>query len=175
MTVKKSFIITFSFIFVFLIFTGINKANEGAASMISEASKKEAITKLIEKYGDTHKANIEKGVNQAASLWRKEDGSEKDFMNFCMNNYLADKKLREKTFKRFETNFETILGNYLKISRELSAPLQLEMGTLLPADYLFAEFSPNTHFDDDLFNTKIAFVVLLNFPLYSLEEKMDLG
>ena len=40
---------------------------------------------------------------------------------------------------------------------------------------MFAEFSPETHFYDDLFNTKIAFLILLNYPIYTLEEKISLS
>ena len=35
----------------------------------------------------------------------------------------------------------------------------------------FANYNPSAHVNDDLFNTKIAFAALLNFPITTLEEK----
>jgi hypothetical protein len=143
--------------------------------MISEKTKDRTIKELIGKYGDSYKAIIEKGVNQVATFWQQKDGSEDDFYNFCVNNFIADEKERVKTLNRIEADLEIIFGNYNRISRELMKPIHLDVGELMPIDYMFAEFSPETHFYDDLFNTKIAFLILLNYPIYTLEEKIALS
>jgi len=133
------------------------------------------IEKILERNSNVEKDKIEKGVRQAASFWTYEDGTKEDFINFCLNNYIADEIKLLETFNRIQENLEIIFGNYNEISRELSKAIQLDIGPTLPIDYMFAEFSPETHLYEDLFKTKIAFVILLNFPLYSLEEKIKLS
>jgi hypothetical protein len=42
-------------------------------------------------------------------------------------------------------------------------------------DEIFAGFDPSAHIGDDMFSNKLAFVVLLNFPLTTLEERLGEG
>jgi hypothetical protein len=44
-----------------------------------------------------------------------------------------------------------------------------------PFDEMFAAYSPNAHVIDDFFQNKLAFVVLLNFPLTTLDERLTQG
>lgn len=160
---------------IFILFLLHINSHAGEQNMITDIIKIKTINKLVELYGESQKTNIEKGVNQVATFWKKEDGSEKDFYNFCINNFISDEDIKIKTLNRIEANLEIILGNYNRISRELLKPIHLDIGELYPIDYMFAEFSPETHFYDDLFNTKIAFLILLNYPIYTLEEKISLS
>jgi hypothetical protein len=153
----------------------ITIAREQSQSIINNTIKSDTVSKLIEKYGASQKIRIEKGVNQAAFFWTADDGTPEEFGQFCMDNYLADEKLLNDTFARIELNFEVIFGFYSQIGRELMKPLHLDVGPNLPVDYMFAEFSPDAHLFDDLFQTKVAFTVLLNFPSYTLEEKIALA
>ncbi|HKK11037.1 MAG TPA: hypothetical protein VJ939_09375 [Bacteroidales bacterium] len=43
---------------------------------------------LIEKHGNAEQFRIERGVSQAASLWREIDGSPADFKVFCTNHFV---------------------------------------------------------------------------------------
>ncbi len=40
---------------------------------------------------------------------------------------------------------------------------------------MFAAYSPDAHVTDDFFQNKLAFVVLLNFPLTTLDERLTQG
>ena len=40
---------------------------------------------------------------------------------------------------------------------------------------MFGSYNPTAHFSDDFFANKIAFVIALNFPYYTLDEKNALG
>jgi len=51
----------------------------------------------------------------------------------------------------------------------------IDAGPVLPWDELFAGYEPGAHIGDDFFANKIAFVVLLNFPLTALEERLGAG
>ncbi len=161
-------------VILFLIFGYVN-SQAMEQTMIDNETIATTIERILEANSNVGKDKIEKGVRQAASFWTYEDGTKEDFINFCVNNYIADEKKLLETFNRIQENLEIIFGNYNEINRELSKAIQLDIGPNLPIDYMFAEFSPETHLYEDLFKTKIAFVILLNFPIYSLEEKIELA
>ncbi len=167
---------TLTFLVLFFIFMGaLIMKGEEPKKFINEETWKGVIEKLVSSHGETHRDRIERGVKRVAYLWREEDGSFKDFENFCLQNFFSDPSLLDKTFKRVERNFETIIGFFHKIQRTLLEPLDLDWGKPLPVDYLFANYTPYAHFEEDMFKTKIAFVIILNFPNYSLEEKITQG
>lgn len=127
---------------------------------------------LRNKYSETVYERIDRGVKQTAALWRIEDGSFADFKSFCENYFIADPELLENTLERFESQLESIDGHFHEIGRDLADPIQLMMGDVLSVDYLFAELAPKAHIQEDLFKKKLAFVVLLNFPVYTLDERL---
>ena len=140
---------------------------------ITETDRQKAIDGIVKKYGQAEKDRAAIGTKQVSELWEKEDGSAEDFINFC-NTYFVDKN-DEETFKRLENNFNTINGYLHEIDRKLDEPLQIEIGKILPVDNLFGEFSVHAHLSDDYFKTKIAFLILLNYPKTTLAEKNENG
>ena len=73
-------------------------------------------------------------------------------------------------FDRFEYLLEQTFGHMAEISRELRQQLDLDAGPVQPYDEMFAGYDPSAHVIDDFFNNKLAFVVLLNFPLTTLRR-----
>ncbi|MDP1125283.1 hypothetical protein Q5O12_27535, partial [Klebsiella pneumoniae] len=78
-------------------------------------------------------------------------------------------------FDKLMINFEILGGNILRIKKDLMRPLHLDYGPIHPIDVMFGSYEPGAHIREDFFNNKIAFVVALNFPFYTLEEKTELG
>jgi Rps23 Pro-64 3,4-dihydroxylase Tpa1-like proline 4-hydroxylase len=113
----------------------------------------------------------EKGVRHAASLWRDNDGTLEDFIKFCSENYLADPTLKEASFYRFSEYLESLNGHFNKLSLDMQENVQLKKGEILPIDAQFAAYNPGAHMINDFYENKIAFIVALNFPYYSTEEK----
>ncbi len=144
-------------------------------TFIMEKTVTSAVDSLVARYGSGQAERIQKGVSQVASFWKETDGSEADFIRFCTDNFVHDTAGRQRLFERLSTNLETIYGYYTKISVDLQRPVQLDMGDIMPVDELFAAYSPFTHLTDDFFANKIAFIMILNFPRYSLEEKTALA
>jgi hypothetical protein len=142
---------------------------------IMESSIQSTIDSLILKHGEAQRERISKGVKQAASFWKETDGSEAAFTSYCRNNFISDTAMLTLVFQRISTNFEIIFGSFNNITVGLQRPIQLDIGEILPVDELFGSYSPATHFTDDFFNSKIAFLIALNFPYYSLEEKSVLS
>ncbi len=133
------------------------------------------VSELVAKHGEGQRERIERGVRQVAQMWQQQDGPPEAFMSFCNEQFIADTATLAQVTRRYEQNFESIFGHFAEMGRELRQPLDLDVGPILPVDYLFAEFSPAAHLMEDLFQKRIAFVVLLNFPLSTLEERLALG
>lgn len=130
---------------------------------------------LIEKYGVAHQKKIEQGVAQVANYWNKDDGDSIAFERFVLEHYVADESQREYLFSRMQYSIEQLYGHFLEVSRTFSWQSDLDLGALLPVDDLMSTYDPFSHIVSDLFSNKIAFSVLLNFPLATLEEKTAIG
>src|SRR6185295_11130153 len=118
---------------------------------------------------------IRRGVEQAAQRWWPEDGDAEAFAAFCDAHFLADAEALAATFRRLEGVFEQIEGHLHEVRRELTAPIDLDLGPLLPADRLLADLDLAAHVSEDLFRTKTAFLALLNFPVHTLAERLAEG
>ncbi len=125
---------------------------------------------LVKQHGEAQRARVHRGLSQVNSLWKKEDG---DLAAFAKKYFIADEAELNATFARFEGHLEQLDGHLLEIGRDWRAPQELDVGPLLPVDSLFAEYDATSHVTDDLFANKLAFVTLLNFPLTTLEERLN--
>jgi len=144
-------------------------------SPVSDITINKVIDQLKETHGMAHAFRIERGVTRAAELWRTSDGSEEDFETFCTTNFIADEDRLDEVFNRLAYNFEHLYGYMGRIGVELNRQIHEDRGPILPIDQLFGAYSPGAHLQDDFFNNKIAFIIVLNFPNYSLEEKNEFG
>ncbi len=151
------------------------KKAHGAPFEISTAIQQEAIKSIESKTGNVDKQLMEKGVKHAASLWRESDGSTTDFVKFCNENFITDSKQKEVTFNRFSEYFESLYGRFNKLSLDMQENVQLKKGEVLPIDSQFAAYNPGAHLINDLYDNKIAFIVALNFPYFTTEEKNKLA
>ena len=129
---------------------------------------------LCEKYPDA-KDRILRGVEQAAAFWTEADGTPGEFESFCTENFVADPEERARMADQLERNFESLWGCFNKMQVDLNLPIHVDGPEPTPLDELFGAYSPSAHFTDDMFEQKIAFIVVLNFPFYTLEEKNTLG
>jgi hypothetical protein len=148
---------------------------KATTQFIPKATADSIITKLLKTGGESNKTQIEKGVNQVAALWTEKDGTTKDFENFCLKNYISSTEMKEKMFRRISTNFETLFGYFNRISLDLKRPMALDIGETYPIDEVFAAYEPSSHFADDFFTNKIGFIIGLNYPFFTLQEKEKLG
>ena len=142
---------------------------------LPDAIQQSTINAMIEKFGEEHADRIRTGVSQVAERWRSDDGSEEEFRNFCLENFYHKQDELDLVFDRFQTNLEALYGNLHRINRQFMWHLHVDTGPVLPLDHMFGEYDVYAHVAEDLFRSKIAFTVLLNFPIYSLEEKTKEG
>ena len=143
------------------------------AMALSASSVSEAKSALLATHGEAQRPRIERGVDQAASLWRSTDGDGAAFVAFAKENFASDPKVLDGLLERYEENLESLDGHMHEIGRDLSRRTVIETGPILPVDRLFGAWEPAAHVGEDLFAQKIAFVALLNFPLSTLEERLE--
>ena len=146
-----------------------------APDTISSEKIAETVKQIADKYQLAETGLLEKGVRHAASLWRSADGTAEEFTNFCSANFIADPAKKETTFYRFCEYFESLQGHLNKMTLDLQQNVQTLKGEMLDIDQLFAGYSPGAHLENDFYNNKIAFVVALNFPYFTTEEKNEAG
>ncbi|MBR4975403.1 MAG: hypothetical protein IKY60_07470, partial [Bacteroidales bacterium] len=120
-------------------------------------------------------ALAQKGIIQVASLWRSEDGTPEEFIQFVSDNIMPDEQSRRVLFNKLSTAFESIYGAANQLTVDLLLPVHLSGGELTDIDYIFSGYSPSAHFSDDMYANKVAFITALNFPSYSLAQKNELG
>lgn len=141
---------------------------------ISPSVVQATINSLLAK-DSNNKNSIDKGVRQVARLWQDPDGNESTFKAFCEENYITDPAEKEQTFLKISDYMEGINGHFNEMSLRLQKNLNLDNGPLSMIDEKFGSYSPTTHLSDDFYKNKIAFIVALNFPQLTLQEKEMLG
>jgi hypothetical protein len=162
-------------VFIFFISCSDQKDVRNMKMGLPETVKQQAVTKMIEKFGEEYRSRIETGVRQVAERWREDDGSQAEFDTFCLENFYTDTGDLTAVFERFQTNLESLFGNLHRINRQFNWMLHVEAGPVIPLDYAFAGYDVYAHIGEDLFKNRIAFTALLNYPIHSLEEKTTKG
>jgi hypothetical protein len=132
-------------------------------------------TELVAKYGAAQRERLRQGMSQVASFWRAEDGDAAAFEAFVRTHFAGDQATLDTMFTRFQNNLEQINGHMGEIGREFRQQSELDLGPSLGFDDLFAAYDPAAHVNDDFFKNKLAFVVLLNFPVTTLPQKLTEG
>ncbi len=152
-----------------------NNSQKETMSNITAGTVERTVQAIMEKYPEADETAVHKGVAQAAALWRAEDGTEAGFEQFSTEHYMATPEDRKVLFDKLSAAFETLYGTSNQVAVRLQAPLHLTGPDLTEIDYILGAFNPYSHLSDDLFANKTAFVTILNFPFYTLEEKNTLG
>ena len=117
-----------------------------------------------------------RGVQQAAALWTAQDGSQADFDQLVADYYCQTDSERLALFESLSRILENVYQSGDMLTVELLRPTQLTNASEPQApDWIMSGYSPLAHFSDDMFANKLAFITIINFPHYTLEEKNELG
>jgi hypothetical protein len=150
------------------------QTSSAAPAWISTSSAK-LETELTAKYGASQRPRIQRGLHQVSEFWRAKDGDAAAFEDFVRANFAGDQATLDTTFNRFQRLLEQLNGHMHEIVREFRQQLDLDLGPILPFDETFGGYDPSAHILDDFFANKLAFTVLLNFPLTTLDERLQNG
>jgi hypothetical protein len=130
---------------------------------------------LVARYGEAQRGRAARGLAQVSSFWRDEDGDRAVFAEFVRANFAGDPATLDVMFERFESNLESLYGHLHEINVAFRLQADLDRGPVMPWDAAFAAWDPTAHVGDDFFANKLAFTVLLNFPLTTLAERLAAG
>ena len=150
------------------------KASSVAPAWINQSSAK-LQSELTAKYGNQQAERITRGLRQVSEYWRAEDGDAPAFEDFVRTNFAGDQATLDTMFNRFQSLLEQLDGHMHEIGREFRQQQDLDIGPVLPFDETFGGYDPSAHILDDFFANKLAFTVLLNFPLANLDECLKNG
>jgi hypothetical protein len=157
----------------------MQNSSTAASAAPSPSWMKDSIAKLqrelTTKYGDAQRPRIDRGLHQVAEFWRAEDGDQAAFEEFVRTNFAGDQTTLDTMFNRFQGLLEQLDGHMHEINRSFNQQSDLDAGPVLPFDEVFAGYDPSAHVLDDFFSNKLAFTVLLNFPLTTLDERLKNG
>ncbi|MFT5750426.1 MAG: hypothetical protein ACI93S_001709, partial [Ancylomarina sp.] len=171
----------FLFVCTALIFTACQpnetttKTTSVEESNIDKSTVDATVSALKAKFPKADESLLARGVKHVANLWIANDGSTEEFKTFCEANYVADKAERELVFNKISRNLEIITGYFNKITLDLLEPVHLNTFEQHAIDNEFGAYSVDAHWQDDFYKNKIAFIIALNFPPFSLEEKEALA
>jgi hypothetical protein len=146
-----------------------------STAFINDITMKAAIDSVRAIHPDVNMYLLDKGVKHASSLWRKEDGTPEEFITFTAGNYLADPADRKSVFNKICFYFESLNGNLNEITLDLRKILDEAAGKIDEIDRMIGNYSVYSHLQDDLYSNKIAFLIALNFPYFTLAEKEEQG
>jgi hypothetical protein len=164
--------------------SGMKKSQDGSKQPAGESAGSPAWMQsataglekeLVQKYGESQRIRIQRGLKQVSEFWRASDGDQTVLEAFADRNFAGDTAALDIMFNRFERLLEQTFGHMYEIGREYREQMDLDVGPIQPYDEIFAAYEPSAHVIDDMFNNKLAFVVLLNFPLTTLNERLAEG
>ena len=111
------------------------------------------------------------GVQQAAALWTEKDGSQADFDQLVADYYCSSDSERLALFESMSRILENVYQSADMLTVDLLKPTQLtNAAEPQTPDWIMSGYSPLAHFLDDMFANKLAFITIINFPHYTLEE-----
>jgi hypothetical protein len=148
-------------------------AQQSPAWMSESMQKLE--TELVAKHGEAQRARLQRGMKQVAQFWRAEDGDQAAFEELVRTHFAGDQQSLDALFNRMQFVLESLGGHMSEIARDMRWQSDLEIGPIEPFDEIMAGYDPAAHINDDFFANKLAFVVLLNFPVTSLEQRLTEG
>ncbi len=130
---------------------------------------------LVARYGEQIRPRLDRGLRQVGEFWQSQDGGEAAFEEFVRAGFAGDPKTLDALFSRMEFALESLDGHMLEISRDFRKQSDLDLGPIYPFDEILAGYDPSAHATEDFFANRLAFTVLLNFPLTTLQQRLAEG
>jgi hypothetical protein len=155
--------------------TGAARQLQGGPSDAMKQTMTQVESELVARYGESERPRIQLGIAQAATFWRKEDGDEKAFADMVRAQVAPDSVAHNALFSRMEFALESLDGHMNEIARDFRRQSDLDIGEIYAFDEVLAGYDPSAHVTEDFFRNRLAFAVLLNFPITTLEQRLQDG
>ncbi len=143
-------------------------------SSVSETVVAAAIDTLVAAHGEEIRERASEGVRQVADAWRKRDGDTDAFQQFVTDRFAAPGQ-RHELLGRVEDTWHQLYGHLHQMRRMMARWRDLDTYEDPGIDDLLYAFTPAPDLAEELYRSKLAFVVLLNFPRHTVEQKLADG
>ena len=150
-------------------------ATPPAAATPAKPAAAPLVEAIVQQHGEGQRGRAERGVSQILAFWRTSDGDQAALREFVQTQFIADPAILTRTRERMAESLEAADGHLLEIGRKWREGAELELRPELPIDSLLAATDPGAQLQENLFSSKIAFTVLLNWPLTTLDQKTSEG
>jgi hypothetical protein len=142
----------------------------GLLPHIANAALETARDSLVVLHGKDMEGRIYRGTGMVAGLWRESDGSEEDFVHFCVANFMSDSE-RDRNLELVMENLRVLQGYSSIIRSRFTEYSSFTDRDEMPPDTFFRNAIPSS----DPWKSKLAFFLQLNYPNISPEEVMNKG
>lgn len=160
---------------VLVLFSCMVSLGGGTAPAWLPETTERLVRESRDRYGIERQNDIQRGIRQAAQFWRDEDGDASAFTDLVRDHFATNSAMRDALFDRTQRLMEQLAGHMAELRYQLKLHTDLDRGVVYPFDELWSAYEPAAHVADDLFKNKLAFVVLLNFPLTTLDQRLAEG
>ncbi len=170
---RKTAIITAILCLAFIaVISGCTKKqpNNSPAVLISSEVLAQVQDTLLKIHGVADRERIIRGTAQLRENWRTTDGNEETFAKFCIENVLTDTAL-VPNFQKIQGNLTLQNGYLSKIRFRFTESERFTDANELRADLFYRKSVPEA----DPYKEKLAQFIQLNFPFYTLDEKVQGG
>ncbi len=130
---------------------------------------KQIVDCLTRRFGEKEHERIERGVAQVNARWQSVDGSEEEFIKFCVGQFVATGSDLVRLLARVEGALEQINGHLYEMHRTLRRHSDLAGDDFPGVDDMLATFDPAPDLSEQFYRQKLAFVALLNFERATLD------
>ena len=148
---------------------------EQETKYLPDDTVKEAIESLVSRWGDEVRERAAEGVSQIATAWREEDGDTETFRAFVEARFAGNPDRRDELLGRVEDTWYLLYGHLYEMRRMMARWRDLDAYEDPGIDDLLYAFTPAPDLCEELYRSKLAFVVLLNFPRHTVAEKLAEG
>lgn len=142
---------------------------------IPDAVVTAAIEALVSKHGEDIRGRMSEGVRQIAEVWCDSDGDADAFQQFVTDRFAATPARRRELLGRVEDMWYQLYGHMGQMRRMMMRWRDLDGYEDPGIDDLLYAFTPAPDLAEELYRSKLAFVILLNFPRHTVEQKLADG
>ncbi|MCX7848474.1 MAG: hypothetical protein N2595_10665 [bacterium] len=138
---------------------------------LNDALHAELVDDLVSQYCETERARAAAGITQLVAAWRDADGDATALRSFVRTRFVPSGPRLAQLLAHSEDAIYHLRGHLAEIHRALNRWRDQADIDDPGIDDLLAQFDPAPDLDEELYRSKLAFVILLNFPRRSFAEK----
>src|SRR4030095_1589041 len=137
--------------------TQATQATQGGSPDAMKDTMTKLENELAAKYGEAERPRFQRGIEQAARFWRKEDGDDAAFAGGVRQFMAPDSVVRNALFSRMEFSLESLDGHMNEIARDFRRQADLDLGEIYPFDEVLGGYDPPTALVDASLRNHLAF------------------